>query len=243
MGLRNYGTRQPGIPLGQVPTRMSTFRTPGINPPVPGVLHLNTRNQDRPGRTMVLSSSRLWQCWRLPSVIVAWPHPHQGADDSRKIILVGTAHGDDGGHADEDAVQRDNAQRIEGNPHAVNVRGRSDTARSFYRTELSSLLVRMLSIRYLVVTFTPAHDLGSDGGPSPSSSSPGRPNRARTIAGMSLRRQRNNATRPRIRTTAARAIRPSCSWPTILANEGRATYIPPTQRSAAAARPMSLPAW
>jgi hypothetical protein len=39
----------------------------------------------------------------FPAVIVAWPHPNQGMNDSRKIIFVGTTHRDDDGYADEKA--------------------------------------------------------------------------------------------------------------------------------------------
>ncbi len=45
-------------------------------------------------------------------LLIPWPHPHQRTDDGRKIILVGTAHGDDGGYADQEG-QREHWKRIE----------------------------------------------------------------------------------------------------------------------------------
>lgn len=61
---------------------------------------------------------------------------------------------------------------------------------------------------------TPAHGLGGDGERFLLSSSLcSILMTARTISGMSTRRQRSNATRPRIKTTTTTAIKPGSSWP------------------------------
>jgi hypothetical protein len=64
----------------------------------------------------------------IVTIVVTRPYPHQGTGDSRKIVFVATTHGDDGDYADEGAVQREKAQRIERNLHAANVTGPLITA-------------------------------------------------------------------------------------------------------------------